>query len=215
MGTTYTKVEPPADGLIKARREGGRFVNSFNPKYKKPGFFTLLRWVTRAPNHTGLPREPETLDEALPVIKHRKEEIFQESTGLRLLWIGHASCLVQMDDFIFLTDPLFSERCGITPKIGPKRFRPPALVASDLPDKLQAVVISHNHFDHLDYPSVRAINDRFGKDLTWFCGEGTRQWFLDAGIVNVVELTWWQQWQHPVGESINQIVSLPNRPHLD
>ena len=219
MGTTPTRVEPPADGLIKARREGGRFVNSFNPQFKKPSLPTVLRWALGAPNNTRLPREPERLDELLPVIKHRKEEIFQEPSGLRFLWIGHASCLVQMDDFIFLTDPLFGDRCGATPKIGPKRFRPPALTVNDLPDNLQVVVISHNHFDHLDYPSVRALNQRFGKNLTWFCGDGNRQWFLDAGIANVFELTWWQTWQHPVGDPLGQIFSLDHlllsfRPRL-
>jgi hypothetical protein len=67
----------------------------------------------------------------------------------------------------------------------------------------------------LDYPSVRAINERFGDRVTWFCGVGSRQWFLDAGIVNVVELTWWQQWQHPVGESTDKIVLVYNMPRLD
>jgi L-ascorbate metabolism protein UlaG (beta-lactamase superfamily) len=74
-----------------------------------------------------------------------------------------------------------------------KRFRPPALSINDLPDDLDAILISHNHFDHLDYPSVRSLNERYGERLTWFCGRGTRQWFLDSHVQNVVELDWWEE----------------------
>lgn len=193
---------PAEDEYIPARREKGRFINSFNPKFKLPGFATVLRWMVGEPNNTNLPHDPAQLDEILPVIQHEKNEIFQEKTGLRFLWIGHATCLVQMDDFIFITDPLFGTRCGATPHIGPKRFRPPALTVDQLPDDLKAVVISHNHFDHLDYPSVQALNHRYGKSLHWFCGEGLRQWFVDSGVENVTELTWWQDISHPVRTSI-------------
>ncbi len=82
--------------------------------------------------------------------------------------------------------------------IGPKRFRPPALTVNDLPDDLDAILISHNHFDHLDYPSVKELNKRYGERLTWFCGRGTRQWFLDNHIKNVVELDWWEEFHFSV-----------------
>ncbi|CAF4995514.1 unnamed protein product, partial [Rotaria sp. Silwood1] len=87
-----------------------------------------------------------------------------------------------------------NERCGIASFIGPKRFRPPALIINDLPDDLDAILISHNHFDHLDYSSVKQLNKRYGERLTWFCGRGTRQWFLDNHVKNVVELDWWEKY---------------------
>ncbi|CAF3861919.1 unnamed protein product [Rotaria sp. Silwood1] len=130
----------------------------------------------------------------LPVIRHEKsEELYLTKLGLRFIWIGHASCFVQMNNFRFLVDPIFSERCGIASFIGPKRFRPPALIINDLPDDLDAILISHNHFDHLDYSSVKQLNKRYGERLTWFCGRGTRQWFLDNHVKNVVELDWWEK----------------------
>lgn len=82
--------------------------------------------------------------------------------------------------------------------IGPKRFRPPALTVDHLPDDLDAVLISHNHFDHLDYQSVKELNKRYGERLSWFCGIGLRQWFLDIGIQNVVELDWWEEYYFSV-----------------
>ena len=82
--------------------------------------------------------------------------------------------------------------------IGPKRFRPPALTVDQLPDDLDAVLISHSHFDHLDYPSVKELNRRYGKRLSWFCGRGLQQWFLDNGIQNVIELDWWEEYYFSV-----------------
>jgi N-acyl-phosphatidylethanolamine-hydrolysing phospholipase D len=186
------------DELAKSRIENGSYVNSFNPKLKLPGFGTIFRWKIGSTNHTNLPADTEELNKSLPVLKPKPDEIWKTSPGLRFIWIGHATCLVQMDDFMFLTDPVFSDRCGATPQIGPKRYRPPALTVGDLPDKLEAVVISHNHYDHLDYPSVKSLNERYGNALTWFCGRGGRQWFLDIHIDNVVELDWWEEWKHPV-----------------
>ena len=185
------------DQLVKSQRKSGQYVNSFNSEFRLPNFTTLMRFLL-SKNNTNLPADPKELDKSLPVIQHKKSEILKDGPGLRFIWIGHASCLVQMDDFIFLTDPVFSERCGVSPQIGPKRYRPPALTVNDLPDKLEVVVISHNHYDHLDYPTVRNLHKRYGNALTWFCGRDGGQWFRSCQIENVVELDWWEHWTHPV-----------------
>ena len=195
---TTTNTTLSEDEYVKSRMEHGRYINSFNPKFKMPGKSTMLKWVVFSPNHTNLPRDPEELDQILPVHKPDANELAKPTSGVRFVWIGHATCLVQVEGFMFITDPVFSDRCGVTPRIGPKRFRPPALTAAELPEELEAVVISHNHYDHLDYPSVKSLNDRYGKKLTWFCGQGGGAWFTDNGIENVVELEWWEEWKHPV-----------------
>ncbi|CAF1465563.1 unnamed protein product [Adineta steineri] len=198
-----TTIDNSADNeSIKAsQRENGGFVHSFNPKFRIPNLLKAGRWLVTKDN-TGLPTDIEELNRTLPIIKHKSEEILKRSPGLRFLWIGHASCLVQIDDFMFLTDPVFSERCGLSQQIGQKRYRPAALTIDDLPDELEAIVISHNHFDHLDYESVQSLNARYGNKLTWFCGIGGRQWFINCFIKNVVELDWWQEWVHPTKEHI-------------
>src|SRR5579871_6079024 len=90
--------------LVKSRIEHGRYINSFNPEFKLPGYTTFLRWILNAPNNTRLPADIEELNKVLPVIKPNPDEIVKTSPGIRFIWIGHATCLVQMDDFIFLTD---------------------------------------------------------------------------------------------------------------
>ena len=76
-------------------------------------------------------------------------------------WIGHASTLVQVGGSNVLTDPMFSERASPLSFAGPKRPLPPGIALADLPH-IDAVVISHNHYDHLDAPSVKALAAQAG-----------------------------------------------------
>ena len=123
------------------------------------------------------------------------EEFCKEDTNdkIKVIWIGHATSLVNMENKIILMDPVFSERCSPTQILGPKRYRPVPIRIERL-YRVDAVVISHNHYDHLDYQSVLDLNQKFGSSgLHWFVGKGTAEWFHSIGInKNVNELTWWQ-----------------------
>ena len=110
---------------------------------------------------------------------------------LRLTWIGHASFLLQLDSRNLLFDPIFSKRASPFQRIGPARLVPAALNVSELPP-IDAVLISHDHYDHLDEPSVRALDARFGDELKWITPLVYRGWFGKLGIETVVELDWWQ-----------------------
>ncbi len=111
------------------------------------------------------------------------------SGGMRVTFINHATTLVQLDGVNVLTDPIFSERCSPVAFAGPKRVRPPGLSLTQLP-RIDAVVLSHNHYDHLDLPTLRAVQDLF-PNVRIFAGAGNRALLEHAGLRNVTELDWW------------------------
>jgi N-acyl-phosphatidylethanolamine-hydrolysing phospholipase D len=90
-----------------------------------------------------------------------------------------------------LTDPVFSSRASPVPWAGPSRLNPPGIALEDLPP-IDVVLLSHDHYDHLDAPSVRALRERCGDDLTWVTPLGFADWFARRGIQRVAELDWWQ-----------------------
>ena len=137
----------------------------------------------------------QILDLALPV-EPWNSEIFAHAPadGLTVTWIGHATVLLQMDNVTILTDPVFSDRCSPVrlPRIA-VRYRPAACSVAELPH-IDCVVISHNHFDHLDSPSVVQLNQRFGAGLRWFVPTGLRTWMHSSGCQSVEELSWWEEY---------------------
>ncbi len=111
-----------------------------------------------------------------------------------ITWIGHATTLVQANGLNVLTDPIFSERASPVQLFGPKRTQPPGIALNDLPP-IDAVLISHNHYDHLDRASVALLDERAkasGHPTVFIVPLGLKTWFNDLGITNVVELDWWQ-----------------------
>ncbi|HTT10282.1 MAG TPA: MBL fold metallo-hydrolase [Burkholderiaceae bacterium] len=105
-------------------------------------------------------------------------------------WIGHATALVQIGTVRVLTDPQFSERASPVQWAGPKRHQPPGVALADLPH-VDVVLISHNHYDHLDEGSVRALNAQQGGAPLFVVPLGLERWFQDIGITNVRALDWW------------------------
>lgn len=108
-------------------------------------------------------------------------------------WIGHATALIQFAGLNILTDPIFSERASPLSLIGPKRVQPPGIMLSDLP-RIDFVLISHNHYDHLDESSVRALASQPGRSPIFVVPAGLASWFKKNGIASVVELSWWQSY---------------------
>jgi L-ascorbate metabolism protein UlaG (beta-lactamase superfamily) len=112
------------------------------------------------------------------------------SNHFSVTWIGHATALVQIGRTNVLTDPHFSERASPVQWLGPKRWQPPAVRLEELPH-IDVVLISHNHYDHLDENSVRALNAQPGGAPLFIVPLGVERWLASVGITHTRALDWW------------------------
>jgi L-ascorbate metabolism protein UlaG (beta-lactamase superfamily) len=129
--------------------DGKRFYNPDAPQ--APGFLDVLRWkLTSRPQPS-----PGFISDVEPSIPSRRVE----GAGLRATLVNHSTVLLQQRDSNILTDPIWSERASPLSWAGPRRRRKPGVSWEDLPP-IHAVLISHNHYDHLDLPTLRRLADR-------------------------------------------------------
>ena len=110
-----------------------------------------------------------------------------------ITWIGHSTMLVQMGHVSFLTDPIWSDTASPVSFVGPQRFVPPGVAMEDLPP-IDFVVVSHNHYDHLDLATLRALAER-SAETRFFVPLENGALLREHGIENVVELDWGQSRQ--------------------
>ena len=159
----------------------GRFHNTISRD--DPSIWKILKKMATNSAQT----EPE---QPLPIENRRgKEFSIAPESGLRITWLGHSSVLLEVDGQRVLTDPVWSERASPFTWAGPKRFYQPPLPLEELP-KLDAVVISHDHYDHLDQATIEALKDRiplFAVPL------GVGAYLEEWGVApdKIVELDWW------------------------
>ncbi|MBU2548405.1 MAG: MBL fold metallo-hydrolase [Proteobacteria bacterium] len=165
-----------------ANYRDGRFVNGI-PVGDPPLFQTLKEWV-KGGEHT-VPEKP------VPVVKLGKTDLATlPPSGLRITWIGHSTTLVEIDGVRLLLDPIWSTRSSPFSWTGPKRFYEPPVSLDDLPP-IDAVLISHDHYDHLDMDTVIGLA-RKGFRFLVPLGVGARlmNWGIPAGRIE--ELDWWE-----------------------
>jgi N-acyl-phosphatidylethanolamine-hydrolysing phospholipase D len=135
-------------------------------------------------------RAPNPRPEQVPVVPHAVATPRAADGESRITWIGHTSFLIQAGGLNLLTDPHWSRRASPTQRIGPARFQEPGVPFGELPP-IDAVLLSHDHYDHLDRDTVERLRDRFGQAVRWITPLAYRAWFGDLGVTNVVELDWW------------------------
>jgi N-acyl-phosphatidylethanolamine-hydrolysing phospholipase D len=164
----------------KPHRAAEGFRNNY-PHAEKQGFW---RWKWDQ-LRDGLPSNPEggyRFETATP----------QLSENPSVTWVGHATVLVRVGGRSVLTDPHFSERASPVSFAGPKRIVPAVPALDQLPH-IDAVVISHNHYDHLDQESAGRLAEQVGGAPRFFVPLGLKEWFTRRGIEDVVELDWWER----------------------
>ena len=171
-----------ADRDFPKHFDGRRFYNPDAPQVR--GFLDVLRWKLTSRPETS----PGFIAEVEPSIPPSKVE----GSQIRITLVNHSTVLIQGFGCNILTDPIWSERAGPVSWIGPKRRRKPGVRIEDLPP-IDAVLISHNHYDHLDLPTLRQLAAR-GHSTFIVAARGARLLRTEK-LERVYELDW--------GESLN------------
>ena len=144
---------------------------------------------------------------ALPMVTDTAARLaVAPATGLRVTWLGHSTTLIEIDGVTVLTDPIWSDRASPSAWFGPKRFHPPPLPLDQLPH-VDAVVVSHEHYDHLDQQTVRALAAR-GVAFHVPLGIGAHLAAWGVPAAQIVEHDWWQGAPLPGGV---RAVATPSR----
>ena len=165
------------------------FKNNYAPNIVKSRS-DFFRWQHER-QLAGLPNAPQTPTPTVaPDLLFIQRNAEAATMRPAITWIGHASMLVQADGLNVLTDPIFSERASPFQSVGPKRAQPPGLSLDQLPP-IDVVLVSHNHYDHLDKNSVLALANRSQAATLFIVPLGVKALFLELGITNVRELDWW------------------------
>jgi L-ascorbate metabolism protein UlaG (beta-lactamase superfamily) len=133
----------------------------------------------------------------LPTINPLEAWRKTSSSGLRATWLGHSTVLIEIDGLRVLTDPVWGPRASPSSLAGPKRFQPVPVSLNEMPP-VDLVIVSHDHYDHLDYPTIRELAKRNVPFVTSL-GVGAH---LEAwGVVPelITELDWWESHSPPRG----------------
>jgi L-ascorbate metabolism protein UlaG (beta-lactamase superfamily) len=173
--------------LASPRFDGRVFRNThpvssgLKPGVERPTMKELLR-----PDEWRVPSKPLPVENPLELWGKRS------SSGFRLTWLGHSSLMIELDGMRILTDPVWSKRASPLPFAGPRRFHPPVVALAELPP-LDAILLSHDHYDHLDRKTVVALAAlQKGVPIITSLGVGARleRWKLPVELVT--ELDWWE-----------------------
>lgn len=168
------------------QRKGHRFENPW-PGFEKHGFLDAMKWMlerrANRSSSTGKAHLPNRVRAAFTFPRSSPEE-------LSATWIGHTTVLVQIGGLNILTDPVWSDRASPLSFAGPKRLSPPGLDFDALPI-IDVIVLSHDHYDHLDSETVKRLTARFPA-AAWRAPLGVGEFLRKRGAMDIQELTWHQ-----------------------
>ncbi|MFM5918342.1 MAG: MBL fold metallo-hydrolase [Novosphingobium sp.] len=189
MNDSVSPSEPPYH-----HRPGGGYRNPPGSPPRRARLRDFLKFLLWDMRRAKLPPIPASLVSSTPpnLADLRENQI---------AWLGHACFAMRLGGKLVLTDPYLSPHAGPS-GLGPKRFLPPAVDASQLPE-FDLIVISHNHYDHIDTAALKAY--RWREDTPVVCPLGVGALLKRQGFRQVTELDWWDR--HELGEL--QVTALP------
>jgi L-ascorbate metabolism protein UlaG (beta-lactamase superfamily) len=178
---------PEQAQLVSDHFDGSHYFNPGSPEnpsplpngeQKRSRYWWILRWLFG----DAWPEERDSSPGPAPVASVRRGELIVTP-------VGHGTFLIQMDGLNMLTDPIWSERCSPISWAGPRRHREPGIRFEDLPS-IDVVLVSHNHYDHLDLPTLERLAEKgTPRSITPL---GNRDLIRESGIPSVDELDWWE-----------------------
>jgi L-ascorbate metabolism protein UlaG (beta-lactamase superfamily) len=126
----------------------------------------------------------------LPAVSPRSAWAGAPDSGLRVTWLGHSTVLIEIDGYRVLTDPVWGSRASPSRLVGPKRFQPVPIALGMLPP-IDLVVVSHDHYDHLDYPTIRGLA-KLNVPFVTSLGVGAHLEAWGVPAARIFELDWWE-----------------------
>jgi len=166
-----------------AKKKGNEFLNTVPTVVMQPGKMWNTLWQYMVSKEEVVPKiKPGPFKTDVAIFKTKPV------SGLRITWIGHSSILIEIDGLTILTDPVWSERVSFVSFAGPKRFFSPPVSLDDLPH-LDAIIISHDHYDHLDASTIK----KFAREnIPFYCSLGVGALLQKWGIKkeNILEMNW-------------------------
>jgi L-ascorbate metabolism protein UlaG (beta-lactamase superfamily) len=187
MSILAAPLDPAANILHPAEKHGDKFLNPVPTAMMRPGRAARMIRRLLLEKRLGEPKQPLG-----PFRTDSAVYSYPATHGLRVTWMGHSSLLIEIDGYRILTDPVWSERASFVSFAGPKRFYPPPLALKDLPP-LDAVLISHDHYDHLDCATVQQLAASSAlQQVPWICSLGVGRYLESWGIPRrlITELNW-------------------------
>jgi L-ascorbate metabolism protein UlaG (beta-lactamase superfamily) len=172
------------DPWLAAHFKHSRF---FNPGVPPQRFSQVIKWITH--------RKVGPWRNFVQSVRGPKPPAYVDGSQLRATFVNHATFLLQTEGYNLLTDPVWSERVSPIRFLGPRRHRDPGITFEDLP-RIHCILISHNHYDHLDVPTLRRLVARDRPAI--FCPLGVAKLLKRIGFQEIYELDWWQvqTWGH-------------------
>lgn len=174
---------------VSPQYKDGKFNNPFFAPVMAPG--STWKYIKKTLFETRTDPKPEG---DLPVIPVRQKEwTNNDKKSLSFAWLGHSSILIALESKIILVDPVLEERASPLTWVGPKRFHPAPVSAGALPP-VDVVVITHDHYDHLEAPTMKAMARKTQLFLVPLgIGELLEKWGIASE--KIVELDWWETHQ--------------------
>ncbi|OTG67100.1 MBL fold metallo-hydrolase [Acinetobacter silvestris] len=184
---SHTWCKPVVKAMASNHHNGEQFFNEIR-KPEGRGRWDLVKWLSTRKSYTwDVDTSKESADFYATKMAVPQNRPHADSSDWQVWFVSHATVLIQIGPYNFLTDPVWAEHVSPKQGRGPKRVIPAGIALEDLP-QIHAVLLSHNHYDHMDLASLRWLYNKFAMPI--YTGLGNR-YYLPKEF-HVIEMDWWQ-----------------------